>query len=131
LWYDEYVSRNQELRRHRMTDLSTRQVPATLPVPAEDVKTIKNRIRMIFPKFTPGTTAEVDPALVELRDYAKQAAAQWELQADLATIAIMQQMGPAERATVNGIVRLRRYILPVKGFWVEPREDDYLKKASK
>lgn len=103
------------------------QMPTTLPRPSERLDKLKDRLTFLFPKFVPGKRVEVDPALVELRDYAKKAAAAWDEQARIADLHIRQAMGDAEVATVNGMPVLRRAIEPIKGHWVNPGEKDFFR----
>jgi hypothetical protein len=102
-----------------------RTVPDALPVP-DDPKAIEEALITLYPKMVKGTTAEVDPALVDTYNYAKFAAAYWEEQARAAVLRIREQQGDAEKATVNGVPVFSRRQYPVKGYWVDPRENDAL-----
>ena len=103
----------------------TRPVPAFLPVP-EDVKAAEQALITLHPKTVKGAVVEVDPALVESYRYAKWAIDYWNAQAKAAALRIREQMGDAEKAVVDGVPVFARRQFPVKGFWVEPRENDGL-----
>jgi hypothetical protein len=109
------------------TDAQQRQVPTPLPLTAEDPKTLLERVQALFPKFVKGKTAEVDPHLVEVRDYAKYAIEQWELQLAIANFELQRQMGDAEIAVVNGMPKFKRLQYPVKGYWVDSGSRDFIK----
>jgi hypothetical protein len=120
---------NQEWRtvNDTSTQSQARPAPAPLPIPAEDPKTLLERVQALFAKFVKGKTAEVDPRLIEVREYAAAAIKYWETQRRIATFELQRQMGDAESGTVNGVPVIKRYQPEVKGFWTEPRSDDYLK----
>lgn len=106
--------------------------PQPLPVPAgEKLSDLWHRVQQLYKNMVPGTTAEVDPELIAVREYAKAAAAYWETQAQIADIKIQQQMGTAEIATVNGREVLRRYQQSVKGGWRDPCERDFLRAVAR
>jgi len=113
------------------TEVQARQAPAPLPIPAEDPKTLLERVQALYAKVVKGKTAEVDPHLVEVREFAKHAIEYWEQQRAIANFEIQRQLGDAEIATVGGIPVAKRLQHPVKGFWVEPSERDYLKSTKK
>lgn len=91
------------------TQAEARTVPAPLQVPGEKIADLMKRLRTIYPKFVPGKQVEVDPRLVEVRDYANYAIAYWTAQLDTANFHLQQQLGDAEIATVNGVPVVKRY----------------------
>jgi hypothetical protein len=106
-------------------------VPTPLPVPAEKPKGLLERAQAMFPRFTPGKTAEVDPHLRDVRDYARYAISYWEDQLTIANAMMQSQMGDAEHATVNGVPVFTRMQYPVKAHVVEAYENDFLRAASR
>lgn len=111
------------------TQTEARNVPAPLQVPGEKPKELMKRAQSIYKHFVPGKQVEVDPRLVEVRDYANYAIAYWTAQLETANLRLQEQMGDAEIAAVNGIPVVKRYqgevapeAEPRKGGW-----RDYLK----
>lgn len=111
--------------------LDASKPPAPLPVPEEGAKALLERAQVLFPSPVKGKAQEVDPHLVEVREYAKWAIEYWKDQVDAANAQIQCQMGDAQRATVNGIPVLTRVKGNVKGHWVDDFDRDYLMSAGK
>jgi hypothetical protein len=108
-----------------------RPVPAPLAVPGDDLKVLMDKVRFIYPTAVKGKTAEVDPQLVEVRDYANYVIDYWTKQLDTANLQIMQQMGDAEVATVRGLPIFKRLQYPVKEHIVKAGIRDYLRRTGK
>jgi hypothetical protein len=113
------------------TSVTEQRPPAVLPSIGEPIKVVIKRLIMIFPKVSPNTTAEIDPEVWALSQYAKAAAASWEEQARLAEIKIRQAMGDAEKGTVNGVVVVKRHQVPVEAHPVAACTKDYIQAATK
>ncbi len=109
------------------TATEARAVPAPLQVPGEKPKDLLKRVQSIYQKFVPGKQVEVDPHVVEVRDYANYAIAYWTAQLETANLRLQEQMGDAEVAAVNGIPVVKRYQGDVKAHLVEDGWRDYLK----
>lgn len=105
-------------------------VPVTLPVPEGKLKELRDTLIKLFPAPVPGSTREVDPQTVQIRDYAAFAMKYWETQHDVANLELRRQLGDAETGTVNGVPVITRKQHPVAGHWVSEGDRDYLRGAS-
>jgi hypothetical protein len=111
------------------TATEPRSMPTPLPVPGEKLDDIMSRLKAVHPHVVPGKQAEVDPHIVDVRDYANYAIDFWKAQLGTANIIMMQQLGDAEIGTVNGIPVIKRHQGEVQPE-AEPRKGgwrDYLK----
>lgn len=101
-------------------------MPELLVIPAEPVKTRKTRIKKLFPKFTPNARVEVDPHLIEVREFATWALKQWQAQLDEANVQLRAALGDAEFGTVNGVDVIQRRQEDVLEHHRTATERDYL-----